>query len=108
MAKFYGKIGFAETVEDVDNPGIWNEVIVEKSYSGDVFRNTRKLQNSSYSVNDNITISNEISIVADPYAQQNYLAMRYVVFNGVKWKIDTVNIEYPRLRLTIGGVYNVQ
>lgn len=105
MAKFYGVIGFAETVET--DPGVWEEQIVERSYYGDLIRNIRKLQ-SSTSVNDNIVISNEISIVADPYAEQNMYAMRYVVFKGNKWKIESVDVNYPRLALSIGGVYNVQ
>lgn len=106
MAKFYGAIGFAETVET--EPGIWEEDIIERSYSGDVVRNTRKLQTPSNSVNDNVDITNEISIVADPYAEQNMYAMRYIVFKGNKWKISTVEVNYPRLILTIGGLYNVQ
>lgn len=105
MAKFYGVIGFAETVET--DPGVWEERIVERSYYGDLIRNIRKLQ-SSTSVNDNIVISNEISIIADPYAEQNMYAMRYVVFKGNKWKIESVDVNYPRLTLSIGGVYNVQ
>lgn len=106
MAKFYGTIGFAETVET--DPGIWEEKIVEHSYYGDVIRNIRNLQTPSDSVNDNINVSNEISIVADPYATQNMYAMRYIVFQGAKWKITSVTVSYPRLTLTIGGLYNVQ
>lgn len=106
MAKFYGVIGFAETVET--DPGVWEEKIVERSYYGDVIRNIRKLQTASNSVNDNINVSNEISIVADPYVEQNIYAMRYIVFKGSKWKIESVDVNYPRLTLTIGGLYNVQ
>ncbi len=106
MAKFYGAIGFADTVET--DPGIWEEQIVEHSYYGDIVRNTRKLQTSSNSVNDNVDVTNEISIVADPYAEQNMYAMRYIVFMGNKWKINSVEVNYPRLILTIGGLYNVQ
>lgn len=106
MAKFYGIIGFVETVEDPENPGVWTEVPVEKHYCGNLIRNTRRLQTTSDAVNNSVTISNEISIVADPYAQQHMYAMRYVVFQGVKWKIETVDVEYPRLKLSIGGVYN--
>lgn len=105
MAKFYGAIGFTETVET--DPGVWEDKIVERSYSGDVIRNIRKLQTPSNSVNDNINISNEISIVADPYAELNMYAMRYVVFKGNKWKIESVDVNYPRLTLSIGGLYNV-
>lgn len=106
MAKFYGIIGFVDMAEDPDNPGVWDEKTVEKEYRGDIIRVNRRLQSSSNSVNDNITISNEISIVADPYANENMYAMRYVVFGGAKWKIESVNVEYPRLKLSIGGVYN--
>jgi hypothetical protein len=103
MAKFYGKIGYAETVET--NPGVWQEQITERSYFGDLGRNTRMLQSSSQ-LNDNINIANEISIVADPFANQNFHLMRYVEFMGAKWKITNVEVKYPRLILTVGGVYN--
>lgn len=106
MAKFYGVIGFAETVET--DPGIWEEKITERHYYGDVVRNIRMLQTPSSTVNDNVNISNEISIVADPYAELNVYAMRYVEFKGNKWKITNADINYPRITLTIGGLYNVQ
>lgn len=105
MAKFYGKIGYASTVET--KPGVYEEQIVERSYYGDLIRNTRRLQ-SADQVNDDINISNEISIVADPYATNNFHTMRYAVFIGTKWKISNVEVSYPRLILTLGGVYNGQ
>ena len=105
MAKFYGSVGFAETVETV--PGVWEEQITECSYYGDLIRNTRRLDSSS-NVNDNINIANQISIVADPFATNNIYAMRYVEFQGAKWKITNVEVQYPRLILTIGGLYNVE
>lgn len=103
MAKFYGTIGFAETVETA--PGVWTENIVDYNYFGDIIRNARRLQ-SSDQLNDDINISNEISIVADPYANLNFHSMRYVKFMGAKWKITNVEVRYPRLILTVGGVYN--
>lgn len=105
MAKFYGKIGYANTVET--KPGVYEEQIVERSYYGDFIRNIRRLQ-SADQVNDDINISNEISIVADPYATNNFHTMRYAVFMGTKWKISNVEVSYPRLILTLGGVYNGQ
>ena len=105
MAKFYGKIGYANTVET--KPGVYEEQIVERSYYGDLIRNTRRLQ-SADQVNDDINISNEISIVADPYATNNFHTMRYAVFMGTKWKISNVEVSYPRLILTLGGAYNGQ
>ena len=103
MAKWYGKIGYAETVET--EPGIWEEQLTERSYDGDVYRNTRLLQNSG-SVNDNINVGNQISIIADPFAYQKFHAMRYAEFMGTNWKITNVDVQYPRLILTLGGVYN--
>ena len=103
MAKWYGVIGYAETLET--KPGVWEDRITERNYYGDVIRNSRRLQTTNQ-LNDNITVSNEISIVADPYANQNFHAMRYVEFMGTKWKIDNVAVQYPRLILSLGGVYN--
>ena len=103
MAKFYGVIGYATTV--MTEPGIYEETIVERPYYGDLIKNTRRLQ-SAGKVNDDINVSNQVSIVADPYANENFHAMRYVEFMGTKWKITDVDVQYPRLVLTVGGVYN--
>ena len=103
MAKYYGVIGYAETVETA--PGVYEEQITERNYYGELVRNTRRLQTSDQ-VNDNINIANEISIIADPFATQNFHAMRYIEFMGAKWKITNVEVRYPRLTLTIGGLYN--
>ena len=103
MAKFYGIIGYTETKEI--EPGVWDEVITERSYYGDLTRNTSRFQPSN-GVNDDINISNSISVIADPYANQNFQHMRYVEFMGTKWKITNVDVQYPRIILTVGGVYN--
>lgn len=103
MAKWFGTIGFAETVET--SPGVWEEQIVTRQYYGDLVRNTRRLQ-SSDKVNDDVNIANEISIVADPYANENFHAMRYAEFMNSRWKINTVEVQFPRLVLELGGVYN--
>ena len=103
MARFYGVIGYATPVETT--PGVWEEKITERTYYGDLIRNTRRLQ-SADQLNDNINVANEISIVADPYANENFHAMRYVEFMGAKWKISNVEVQYPRLILTVGGLYN--
>lgn len=106
MAKWFGAIGFAETVET--KPGVWEEQITEHKYYGDVIRNTRRLQ-STDQLNDDINIANEISIVADPFAVNHIYAMRYVEFMGTRWKVTTVDAsQRPRLILSVGGVYNGQ
>ena len=102
MTKSYGKIGYAEQVETA--PSVWEEQTNESQYYGDVVRNVRKLEPSG-EVNDNINVSMEISIVADPYAIQNFHTMRYIEFMGSLWKIYNVEVNYPRLILTIGGLY---
>lgn len=103
MAKYYGLIGYAETVET--SPDIWEEVITERQYYGDIVNNRRKLNNSE-SVNDNINISMELSIVSDPYAMQNFHAIRYAEYLGTKWKVTDVAVSFPRLSLILGGLYN--
>lgn len=103
MAKFYGVIGYAVT--EMTERGIYEERIIETEYIGDVLKNTRRLRDGS-KINDDITISNQISIIADPYAANNFHAMRYVEFMGAKWKVSEVEVQYPRLILTLGGLYN--
>lgn len=104
MAKWFGKIGFDQgTVETT--PGVWKPSIVEKSYFGDVQRNSRRLQTSD-KVNDDLNISNEISIVADPYANENFHKIRWAMFMKTKWTVTDVEVQYPRLILTLGGEWN--
>lgn len=102
--KFHGLVGFWNGDKEV-KPGVWIPDITERKYYGDVARNIRRFQSTEHQ-NDNLTINNQISILADLYAQENFHSIRYVVWNGVKWKVDSVDISYPRLILEIGEVYN--
>lgn len=101
--KWHGELGFVMVRET--SPGVWTEVVEPRKAYGDVLRNSRRLQ-SGERVNDNIDISNSISIVADPFIRSNIQALRYAEFMGVKWKVTDVEVEYPRLTLTLGGLYN--
>lgn len=103
MAKFCDVVGYAETREC--RPGIWEEMITERPYYGDVLRNTRRLEGAD-TINGDVTLNNRISIVADPYAYQHFLAIRYVKWMGVSWKVTNVEVQRPRLVLTIGGAYS--
>ncbi|MCD8090085.1 MAG: hypothetical protein LUD81_05590 [Clostridiales bacterium] len=105
MAKFYGSIGYGETTET--SPGVWEEVITERKYFGDVLQFTRRWENGQ-GLNDDLNISNKISIVADPFAYEHFHTMRYAEWLGAKWKVSSVEVAYPRLILNIGGVYNEQ
>lgn len=105
MAKFFGKIGFARYTDGL--PGVTEENLVERIYQGDVLRRSRKLQ-AADGVNDNIVISDEISILADPYAVDNFHAIRCVEYLGTKWKVTSASVQFPRIVLSLGGVYNGQ
>lgn len=110
MAKFYGNIGYGETQETA--PGVWQDVVVEKKAYGDVLHDTRRLVQAprrispTGEVNDDITVTNTISIVADPFAIEHYFAIRYIEWAGIRWIVSSVEVLYPRLNLTLGGVYN--
>ena len=104
MAKFYGEIGYADTSET--RPGVYEETITEHLYSGDILRNSSRWVTSPDSVNDNLVVNSQISILADPFAYKNFHSMKYVKYMGTKWKITNVEVQYPRLILTVGGVYN--
>lgn len=103
MAKFYGAVGYAERVEM--RPGVWEETITERYYYGDIQRNTKRSESSEH-LNDNLNVNNIISIAADAYADQHFFAIRYVNWAGTRWNVTTVEVQRPRLILTIGGVYN--
>lgn len=104
MAKWYGQIGFAKTIEtDLD---VWTEMIVEHNYYGDVLRNSKSRYYRDNEVNEGFNISNRISFVADPYARENIYQMKYATFMGTRWKIESVEVEYPRLIISLGGLWN--
>lgn len=102
MAKYYGQIGYIETVEK--RPGYWVEEIIPHNASGDLIRDTRRLKVSGQ-LNDNLVVSNIVSIVADPYAREHYYNIRYATLYGTKWKVINIDVAYPRLNLTLGEVY---
>ena len=98
--KVYVEIGYGSQVETV--PGIWTEGIMTRQYYGDLYKNTSASQ-SSGSQNDDIKLSNKLSIVAEPYARDNMMLMKYVKWKGVKWKVQDVEEKYPRLVISFGG-----
>lgn len=103
MAKWFGQIGFAITEETA--PDVWTEHIVEHSYYGDVLKNYRTSLNINQ-INDGFNINNQISFVADPFARENFYQMKYVTYMGTRWKINEVEVQFPRLIMTLGGLWN--
>jgi hypothetical protein len=103
MAKFYGKIGYGEAEESA--PGVYTDVITERDYYGDVVKNTRKLSEGEF-LNNDLSVQNMISIVADAYANEHFFAIRYIQWAGALWTVSDVEVQSPRLLLRLGGVYN--
>lgn len=103
MAKYICEIGFRE--DQKVHPGIWKEVISEKRYVCEILQNIKRYETGN-KINDDLTINNRFSIIADAYAYQNFFAIRYLTWMGTKWKVNTVEVQRPRLILTVGGVYN--
>jgi hypothetical protein len=103
MARFFGEIGYGAQIESA--PGVWKDGIVEKSYYGDVIRPSKQSQEGQ-SVNKDITVGNSISIVADEYAGEHFLAIRYIRWLGVLWTVANVDVQHPRLVLRLGAKYN--
>lgn len=103
MAVYYGKIGFVETVET--SPSVWTEQVKEYPYSGRILSNSKSWATRDQE-NDDLRINVKLSIIADPYAREHFFAIRYVCWNGAKWKVTSVEPKFPRLLLTLGEVYN--
>jgi hypothetical protein len=105
MARFYGEIGYGNSVEYPPDSGIYVDRIIEYSYYGDVIRNTRRIE-SGESLNDDISVGNSISIIANEYAVEHFMKIKYVRWAGVLWTVTDVEVKSPRLILSLGSVYN--
>lgn len=103
MSKYFGIIGFSDSRET--RPGIWEPYILERAYYGDVIRDNRKMDDSQQ-INSNLNINNQFSIIADPYSTKHFHQMKYLIYMGIKWKITSIEVQYPRLLLSVGGEYN--
>lgn len=103
MSKFYGKVGYINTQET--SPGVYEPVITERSYYGDVIDRTNKWDNNNQ-INDDISINENIEIVADAFAYENFQYIKYVESMGVKWKVTSIKVSRPRIKLSLGGLYN--
>lgn len=102
--RFHGRVGYRDTVEV--EPGLWEPTIIFKEYYGDVIRNTKRDYQGS-KVNSDIQVSNQISIVADPYALGHFFNLKCVEWQGALWSVTDVDASQPpRLILSLGGLYD--
>lgn len=108
--KYFGKIGFVEHVEEapMDAPGVYVERITEREYYGDLPRMINHSQPASEKVADDLKLNNQISILLDPYALDNFSNIRYVTFLNSKWEVSAVDVQFPRLIISFGGLYHEQ
>ena len=107
--KWSGKIGFYVDEEVIKNgigTGIWKPQIVERSYTGNIVRDYRSQENTNDKVNEDVNISNNISVILDRYLDSHICDIKYITFKGVKWKVKGFTINHPRIDISIGGVYN--
>lgn len=105
MARWFGKIGYVIQTEPDENNDVWKQETVERDHYGDILRNARRYEQGT-SINDDLVLNNQLSILVDGYANAHYGAIRYAVIGGVKWKVTNAELQRPRLILTLGGVYN--
>jgi hypothetical protein len=103
MAKFHGIIGYIVQVETA--PGVWTDQTTERTYRGDILSNVNRWKDGE-NLNPNVTIDNKLSILSDPYAYKNLSQIRYVNWMGTNWTVTKIEVQRPRLILTVGGVYN--
>lgn len=103
MARFYGKVGFGQVVDQGN--GVYEPVVEYRLYYGDVLRNYRSTENDD-KVNSDIRLNHVVSVVSDEYANENTSAIRYAEFGGGLWEVTQVEVRSPRLLLTLGGKYN--
>lgn len=105
--RFSGTVGFATNEQTA--PGVWQDVITERAYRGDVVRNARRLEpvlQVPPEANAPLALENSFSILADAHAYENYIHIRYVLWEGARWRVTNVEVRRPRLILTVGELWN--
>ena len=104
MNRFYGNVGYAVQVET--RPGVWEDKIIERPYYGELIDKYWRNQNVADQVHDNLRLNTDIEIIANPFAIEHFSLIRYICYGGTRWVVTGVKCDYPRIHLTIGGVYN--
>jgi hypothetical protein len=105
MARFYGEVGYADSVETPSGSGVWIDDITEAVYQGDIIRNVFNHEDNQ-KLNEDIVVSNSISVIADQYAIDHVSKIKYVRWDGTLWTVNSVEVRSPRLILSLGSVYN--
>lgn len=106
MSRYYGSVGYAICSENPANSGVWKNTIVERNYYGDIIKNSIRSNIASNSINNTLSSNDTISVIADAYALDNYMNIKYAEVNGVRWNVTSIDIQRPRLLLYLGSIYN--
>ena len=102
MSRFSGKLGFVMTRETEE--GVWLEDFVELPVKGTI-RSLYVRNDNSSSANINLRLTNEISVLMDTKIQTYLQTLKYVVWKGLKWEVQSIGVNYPRLSINLGGPY---
>ena len=102
MSRFSGKLGFVMTRETEE--GVWLEDRVEIPVKGTI-RSLYVRNDNNSSVNSNLRLTNEVSILLDSKIQTHLEALKYVIWKGSKWEVQSIGVNYPRLTIHLGGLY---
>lgn len=103
MSKFTGLVGYVTQGETA--PGVWSPVDNPKKMKGDVLRQSSSSQNDN-KVNSDISLNHRVSLLGDSYAFTNYYAIKWIELNGRKWEVASVELQRPRIIVTVGGLWN--
>jgi hypothetical protein len=109
MARFTGLVGYVTQEESV--PGVWSQSETPKMMKGDIIR--QSITNGkgdrvadSGKVNDDVSLGHRVSLIGDAYAFANCFNMKWVQINGIKWSISSIEMQRPRIIVSLGGMWN--
>lgn len=104
MNRFFGKVGYAERVQV--RPGRWEDKIIEREFFGELVQKRYRNQSVPDQVHDDIRLNTDVEIIADAYLLENFSKIKYVCYGGGRWMVTGIEVDHPRIRLTLGGLYN--
>jgi hypothetical protein len=109
MSKYAGLVGYVTQEESV--PGVWSQVEKTSTMKGDIIRQSSTNGNGARisdtgKINDDISLSHRVSLLGDAYAFNNYYAIKWIKIDGHKWQVTSVELQRPRIIITVGGLWN--
>lgn len=103
MVKYAGLVYYTTQLET--KPGVWKDSVKEHFMRGDVLRKASSSQNGD-KVNSDVSLNHRVSLIADEYALGNYHDIKGIQINGRVWQVESIEVQRPRLIVTLGGLLN--